>query len=118
MTPEARLRVSAFAILIIGLAAAAAIYLSAQPPPGNPLGYEPEDTKKYLRDLEFYGGKGNVIATELREWFASLWHGKRLAYTIAVVTLAAAGVLKFLATHLPVDAEPNDIDEATPRGSG
>ena len=116
MTPEARFRASALAVLVIGLAFAAAIYLSAQPPPGNPLGYEPEDTKKYLRDLEFYGGKGNVVATEFREWLASLWHGKRLAYTVAAITVAAAGALMFLATHLPPDAEPDDIGKRTPGG--
>ena len=113
MTPEARFRISALAVLVIGLASAVAIDLSAQPPPGNPLGYEPEDTKKYLRDLEFYGGKGNVVATEFREWLASLWHGKRLAYTVAVITVAAAGALMFLATHVPTDAEP-DLDERAP----
>ena len=114
MTPEARLRASALAVLVIGLAFASAIYLSAQPPPGNPLGYEPEDTKKYLRDLEFYGGKGNVVATEFREWLASLWHGKRLAYTVAAITVAAAGALMFLATHVPTDAEPDDFHDRPP----
>jgi hypothetical protein len=105
MTSQARLRVSALAVLVIGCASAIAIYLTAQPPPGNPLGYEPLDTKKYIHDLEVYGGKANVLAAEFREWFDSLWHGKQLALTVAVITVIVAGALRFVATHLPPEPE-------------
>src|SRR5712691_5422261 len=98
ITPEARPRVGALAILVIGFATAVAIYVTARPPPGNPLGYEPKDTKQYLRDVKLYGGKANVLATELREWFDSLWHGKRLAFTVVVITVIAAFAFKLLAT--------------------
>jgi len=37
--------------------------------------------------LEFYGGKINVLAVELHQWWGSLWRGKALASTIAVLTL-------------------------------
>jgi hypothetical protein len=93
------------AILVLGFAAAVVIYLTAQPPPGNLLGYDPLDTKKYLRDLEVYGGKANVLAAQFREWFDGLWHGKQLAFTIAVITAIAAGAFKFFATPLPPDPE-------------
>jgi hypothetical protein len=81
------------------------IYLTAQPPPENPLGYDPLDTKKYLHDLEVYGGKANVIAAQFRDWFDSLWHGKQPAYAVAVLTVIAAGAFKFFATPLPLDPE-------------
>jgi hypothetical protein len=106
MTPEARVRVGTRAILVLGFAAAVVIYLTAQPPPENPLGYDPMDTKKYLHDLEVYGGKANIIAAQFREWFDGLWHGKQLAFTLAVITVMAAGAFKFFATPLPPDPEP------------
>jgi hypothetical protein len=105
LTPEARVRAGTRAILVLGFAAVVVIYLTAQPPPENPLGYDPMDTKKYLHDLEVYGGKANVIAAQFRDWFDSLWHGKQLAFTVAVLTVIAAGTFKFFATPLPPDPE-------------
>src|SRR2546426_8595707 len=105
LTDEARARAGARAILVLGFAAAVVIYLTAQPPPGNPLGYDPMDTKAYLHDLEVYGGKANVLAAQFRDWFDSLWHGKQLAFTVAVLTAIAAGTFKFFATPLPADEE-------------
>jgi len=49
--------------------------------------YEIERSKQYQRALELYGGKANVIAVELTQWFDSLWHGTRLAYTVACATV-------------------------------
>ena len=99
--PQARSRAITRAILVLGFAAAVVIYLTAQPPPGNALGYDPLDTKRYLHDLEVYGGKANVLAAQFRDWFDSLWHGKTLAFTVAVLTMMAAFVFKFFATPLP-----------------
>jgi hypothetical protein len=107
LTPEARVRAGTRAILVLGFAAAVVIYLTAQPPADNPLGYDPLDTKKYLHDLEVYGGKANVIAAQFRDWFDSLWHGKQLAFTVAVLTVISAGVFKFFATPLPPEPEPD-----------
>lgn len=70
-SPLTRRRAGALAILFVGLASSLAIYLTAKPPAPNPLGYEPEDSKQYLRNMEVYGGRSNLIASELREGFAS-----------------------------------------------
>ncbi len=48
LTARERVRAGTRAILVLGFAAAVVIYLTAQPPPANPLGYDPLDTKKYL----------------------------------------------------------------------
>jgi hypothetical protein len=90
------------------------IYLTAQPPPANPLGYDPLDTKKYLHDLEVYGGKANVLAAEFRDWFDSLWHGRRLAFTVAALALIAAFAFKFFATPLPPDPDAPGNDPENP----
>ncbi len=110
LTPHERVRAVTRAILLFGFAAAVVIYLTAQPPPDNPLGYDPMDTKKYLHDLELYGGKANILSAQFREWFDSLWHGKQLAFTVIVLTVIAAGVFKFFATPLPPDPEAPGVN--------
>jgi len=80
------------AILIVGLVTAIGIYVSAARSTDDMIAYEIEHSKQYQRTLELYGGKANVIAVEITKWFDSLWHGTRLAYTVACATvLLAAG---------------------------
>ena len=100
------------AILAAGLAAAVVIEIRATAPDANPLGYDPADTKQYLRQMEVYGGTANVLASEFRIWFASLWHGERLALTIAVLTVVAAGAFWFFTRPIEPEVEP----VRTPRG--
>ncbi len=76
----------AAAMLLLGLGGALWIYLTAGSAPANPAGYDPMDSKKYLRELEVYGGKANVLGVEFWQWFAGLWHGRSLAWTVAVIT--------------------------------
>ena len=106
--PSRRLEYATIAILVIGLGSAVAAYFIAANRPENPLGYDPLETKKYLHDLEMYGGKANVLAAELRDWFAGLWYGKNLAYTIAVLTLLLVGAVRLGAA---LGAVPIDEDE-------
>lgn len=82
--------------LVLGLAAAAVIYLTAHPPPPDPLGYDPLDTKRYLRELEVVGGKGNVLGLQFRQWFAGLWQGRALAGTVAVLSGLLAALFRVL----------------------
>ena len=104
-TSQALLRLAAAATAIVGFVSAIWIYLTAPAPLGNPLGYEPEDSKQYIRDLERYGGKANVFATELTDWFNGLWHGRRLAFTVACITVLVAGVLLLASIPLPPDPD-------------
>ncbi|HJV47822.1 MAG TPA: hypothetical protein VJ549_00975 [Geothrix sp.] len=99
-TPESRLRrvrQITLGILAAGFGTAAILYLRTAPGGANPLGYEPEDTKKYLRDLELYGGKVNVLATEFMRWWDGLWHGRNLAFTVAWLTTFAAAAFWLIA---------------------
>jgi hypothetical protein len=99
------LRWLASAILTIGLGSAVVIYVTASPPPPYPLGYDPFTSKKYVRDLERYGGKINVLAVAFSQWVASLWHGQQLAYTLAVLTLVLACIVWFIGAHSAPDLE-------------
>jgi hypothetical protein len=79
------------------------------PPMQNPLGYDPLDTKKYLRELEVYGGKSNILATEFREWFAGLWQGKNLSYTIASISLLISVILWFVGSRKESEPHKNAV---------
>jgi len=84
-------------VMLVGLGSSFFIYWTAGENSSNTLGYEtdgggvypimPDDSRKYLRDLELYGGKSAVLADEFRRWFAGLWHGKSLAWVVAGTTI-------------------------------
>jgi len=99
---KARVRRVSRAILAVGFAAAAVIYFVNA---SNETGFELEDSKKYLREMEVYGGKANVLAAQLRHWFDGLWHGRSLALTVAVISVLLALAYEFLATPMPAGAE-------------
>ena len=98
-------------ILLVGLVSAMLIYRTAENNVSGVIGYEeeggsvypimPGETKKYLRDMELYGGKANVIADELRRGFVGLWHGKSLAFTVACISILISFGVFYVATHLP-----------------
>ena len=84
-------------ILTLGLASALSIYLAAASAPDDGSGDDPTDSKQYQRQMELYGGKANVLAAELVRWLGSLWHGRRLALTVACATVLVAGGVWLLA---------------------
>lgn len=102
------------AILTVGLGGAMVIYFVAQPPAANPLGYEFTDSKRYLRDMEMFGGKANILTSQFREWVGSLFQGRRLAFTVAFLTLALAFAVWLFASPLP----PEPPGEAGGAGQG
>ncbi len=97
---ELRLNWCGAIVLIIGLAAAAFIYVAAEDSRHSVLGYEivdgktyevtPDSSKRYVADVERFGGKSAVIASDLADWFDQLWHGERLAYTIGTLSIAVS----------------------------
>ncbi len=94
-----RRRVIAIAIALLGFGSALAIFLTA--PPDEPPGWDPMQSKQYLRQLEIIGGKSAVFGAELQEWFSSLWHGENLAFTVAFLTLVVVSVYLFASRPLP-----------------
>jgi LPS O-antigen subunit length determinant protein (WzzB/FepE family) len=56
-----------------------------------------------VRELQRYGGKMAVVFDDINRWFASLWHGKSLALTVAFLSFLAAFALFFTAFALPED---------------
>jgi len=90
----------AAAILLAGLATALLVYFAAAPVNDVP-GERPEDSKRYLRQMEVYGGQANVLASEIREWLEGLWQGRALAFTVAFLSLLLAGLAFVALTPLP-----------------
>jgi hypothetical protein len=90
-----RLRIAAIAILIAGLGVALGIYIGAGDDVPAGVFDAMYGSKRYVRDLQLYGGKASVLFDELMRWFGTLWEGRRLAWSVAVLTLAASGALYF-----------------------
>ena len=110
---EARLRRVTAVILAVGLATAVALFFRPGAVADNPLGYDPLETKSFRHDLELYGGEANVLAAEFREWFAGLWHGRNLAYTVAVLTILLVLGIRSV-DRLLAPLEPDDEDDGGP----
>ena len=100
VTQRTRLYLISAAILVTGLLSAVIIYLRAESTLDNALIDEFEYSKRYRHDLELYGGKANVVATEITNWFTGLWHGKQLAYTLVCLALMVSFGFFFAARHI------------------
>lgn len=77
-------------VLAAGGSAAVAIYALAEPVLESPDLEEARLSKSYERQMEVFGGKAALVGSQLDDWLASLWHGERLAYTVAVLTVLVA----------------------------
>lgn len=111
------LRIAGIAILAAGLTASAFCYrLAATEGDDGAIGYDveggtayavrPEESKRYQRQMEEIGGKANLLATEIADY----WRGKKLAYMLAALSLGGSLVC-FVLAHLearlpPLDGEP------------
>ncbi|GFE60487.1 hypothetical protein [Geobacter sp. AOG2] len=90
---QTRLYLCGIFILLAGLGAAVLIFLAAGDAPEGIPEFDIEGSRRSLRDLELYGGKANVLATEFIAWFGGLWHGRSLAATVACIAVVLAGGL-------------------------
>jgi hypothetical protein len=108
-------------ILLVGLCSAVLIYQKADRDERAAMGYEaaggsvypimPEDSKRYLHDLEQYGGKANVLADEFRRWLVGLWQGKSLAFTIACISMVLSLAGFYAANRLPSNEKSDRGEE-------
>lgn len=86
-------------LLLIGFGGALVIYLTAPPVTVDPLLGNPLSSRKYVHELRVLGGKGNVFAAQFIDWFTGLWHGQRLAGTVAVLTVIVTLAFRFVAAR-------------------
>jgi hypothetical protein len=109
--PQTRLYLISAIVLAVGLVSALLIYLAAGNPPDNTLIHDFENSKRYIHDLELYGGKMNVLADQFRRWFDGLWQGQSLAFMIAGISIVIASCCSFVAYHLPPESESDAFGE-------
>ncbi|MDR3673664.1 MAG: hypothetical protein P4L36_22665 [Holophaga sp.] len=88
-------------ILVVGMTSAVAVFFTAASPADNPLGNPQDDSKIYRRTMEMVGGQANLVASDITDWVAGLWHGRTLACTLAVLTLLVAYGFFFITEDLP-----------------
>jgi len=96
-------RLCAVCVLLLGLGCAVSVYLSAPDDPAGNAGYiteggevysvRPEDSRSYLRSLEYIGGKSAVFMMEFRERIAGFWNAGTLAVLVVVAAAGAAVLL-------------------------
>jgi hypothetical protein len=94
-------------VLLVGLASAGLVYVFAGDDRDSDAAREIASGRMYEHNLEMIGGKLNVYLVQFNDWFASLWHGTSLAYTIAVLSVAIA-LACFWIAHLMATAPPNE----------
>jgi hypothetical protein len=112
MSQYNRLHYTGLAILVAGLIVATIVYAtspaSAESDASsvqiiNGVAY-PVDSARQMQQLERIGGKASVQIYKFQQVFESLWHGRKLAYTLIVVT----ALLALLCWHIAdlVDETP------------
>ncbi len=108
LSPQKRLYLLTAIILVVGLGSAGLIYLTAGQPSDSTMIQDFENSKRYIHDLELYGGKLNVLADQFRRWFEGLWHGRSLALTIAFITVIVSLCFSFVAYLVGSRSEGED----------
>lgn len=103
---QARLYAWGTGVLLAGLLAAELVYfLSPDDEAGADAAAAIARGRMYQHNVELVGGKGALLAQRFGEWFATLWHGRPLAYTIAVIGLGIAAAC-FVAARLLAPPDP------------
>ena len=109
-------RTAAALILLIGLGISALVYVRAANDPHGGISGEfaleesMRDSKRYVHDLEVYGGKANIIAADFIRWFSGLWQGTQLAFTIAALTVVTSIAIVVVDDIFNIGPPPPDSD--------
>jgi hypothetical protein len=97
-------------VLLIGLIAALLIYVFAADDAEVDYARQIASGRMYEHNLAVMGGKFAVYADQFNQWFDGLWHGRPLAYTVAVLAVAISLVCFWVAwmTAGPSPSEPDE----------
>ena len=115
-----RLYLASSAVLLAGIVSAVLIYVAAMNDSTGDSGYEviggfvyPAGggyTKKYVHDLQLYGGKAAMLGDQFTRWFSGLWHGTSLSYTVAVIAFLLSFVVFVAANNVPARSTSDGED--------
>jgi hypothetical protein len=102
-------------ILCAGLVATCLIYWSADQASGataysivggNAYASVDMGSKSDRYEVQRYGGDSAVVVHNFNRWLSSLWHGKRLAFTLAAIAILLAYACFWTANEM--DEQSND----------
>jgi|SRR6185369_7091673 len=106
-----QLRIVGKVVLVSGLLAAVGIFITAPPDKsGGILGIDIR-TNRQRAQLERTGGGSYILFKELDDWFGSLWHGRRLSYTVGVLSILSYLFFRGLA-HAEDDFSKTALESA------
>ena len=115
-----RLYLASSAVLLAGIVSAVLIYVAAMNDSTGDSGYEviggfvyPAGggyTKKYVHDLQLYGGNAAMLGDQFTRWFSGLWHGTSLSYTVAVIAFLLSFVVFVAANNVPARSTSDGED--------
>jgi hypothetical protein len=98
MLTQRKINLVSTGLLVLGLAGAVLLYAFAPPEePDDPWRTDPLGQRRYTRQMQVIGGKTNLLSAEFIDWLAARWHGRNLAYTVAVLTVAVTSGYRFVA---------------------
>ena len=115
-----RLRLAAAVVVVVGWFVAAVIFALAPPDGERGIdGYRvvggqafasDDASSRELWQLERLGGKAAVLTFKFNRWLTSLWSGRPLAYTLAVVSLLVAlGCLRVAGLMMEMTSSPSGV---------
>ena len=67
--------------------------------------------KRYIHDLQVYGGNAAMLADRFTRWFFGLWQGTSLAYTVAVISLLVSFGIFVAANNVLVRSKTDVPDQ-------
>ena len=115
-----RLYLASSAVLLAGIVSAVLIYVAAMNDSTGGSRYEviggfvyPAGggyTKKYVHDLQLYGGNAAMLGDQFTRWFSGLWHGTSLSYTVAVIAFLLSFVVFVAANNVPTRSTSDGED--------
>jgi hypothetical protein len=71
------------------------------------------DSKSDRLEVERYGGNSAVMVHYFNSWLSGLFHGKRLAFTLAVIAIILAYLCFWIANEM--EDEPDEPEDRPPR---
>ena len=96
-------------MVVVGWIAAAAVLVTASRPDEPDI---PGLARSQAGTLERIGGKATARTVAFDDWLASLWHGERLGWTLALLSLAVGGSCLYVAGLMDETVVGNDGSDA------
>jgi hypothetical protein len=115
LTPARRVRLAGLIVLVVGGLAAALVVATARTAAAPDA---PGLARSETRELERLGGRATARTVAFDDWLASLWHGERLGWTLAALSLVVGGACLHVAGLMAEAVDPGPGDGPGDRAEG